>query len=129
MLPESTVSARAEAVSIEHCVSHFPKHPLCDICNRAKLFSKRVKTHRVQDPDADLPEPTKFGEQIAIDHMIVSKSSGGCEFFVLVVYDSFSDFSGIVNAYPATTKSSDFVCSCLKRFCWIAIQEPRNCLS
>ena len=129
MLPESTVSARAEAVSIEHCVSHFPKHPLCDICNRAKLFSKRVKTHCVQDPDADLPEPTKFGEQIAIDHMIVSKSSGGCEFFVLVVYDSFSDFSGIVNAYPATTKSSDFVYSCLKRFCWIAIQEPRNCLS
>ena len=41
-LPESTVSARAEAVSIEHRMSHFPKNPLCDICNRAKLFSKRI---------------------------------------------------------------------------------------
>ena len=34
-------------------------------------------------------------------------------FLVLVVYDSFR---GIVNAYPATTKSSDFVYSCLKHF-------------
>ena len=30
-LPESTVQARAEAVSIGHRISHLPKHPLCDI--------------------------------------------------------------------------------------------------
>jgi len=68
-------------VSIEHCVNHFTKHLLCENCNRSKLFSKRVKSHRVQDPDADLPESTKFGEQIAVDHMIVSKSPGGRDFF------------------------------------------------
>ena len=77
MLPRSAVRARADAVSIEHPLSHFPRHPLCDICSCAKLFSKRVKSHRGQDPDADMPEPSKFGEQIAIDHMVVSKSSGG----------------------------------------------------
>ena len=47
-----------------------------------------------------MPESSKFGEQVAIDHMVVSKSSGGKEFLVLIVYDSFS---GIVNAYPATS--------------------------
>ena len=106
MLPESTVCARADAVSIEHRISHFPKHPLCDICNRAKLFSKRVKSHRVQDPDADLPETSKAWR---------------ADF--LVVHDSFS---GILNAYPATatTKSSDFVYSCLGHFVGLRFKHP-----
>ena len=120
-LPESTVHARAEAVSIKHRISHFPKHPLCDICNRAKLFSKRVKSHRVHDPESDLPVPTAFGEQIAIDHMIVSKSAGGREFLALIVFDCFS---GIVNAYPAPTKGSDFVYSCLRHFVGMRYKNP-----
>ena len=120
-LPESTVHARAEAVSIKHRISHFPKHPVCDICNRAKLFSKRGKSHRVHDPESDLPVPTAFGEQIAIDHMIVSKSAGGREFLALIVFDCFS---GIVNAYPAPTKGSDFLCSCLRRFVGVRYKNP-----
>ena len=71
-LPESTAQVRAEAVSIGHRMSHLPKHPLCDICNRVKLFFKRIKSHKVEDSESDLPDPTKFGEQVAIDHMIVS---------------------------------------------------------
>ena len=59
-LLESTVQARAEAVSIEHRISHFPKHPLCDVCNRAKLFSKRIRSHQVEDPESDLPDPSSF---------------------------------------------------------------------
>ena len=62
LLSDAVVRARAEAVSIEHRIHHFPKHPLCDICNRAKLFSKRVRSHRVSDSDSDLPESTRFGE-------------------------------------------------------------------
>ena len=120
-LPESTVQARAEAVSIEHRISHFPKHPLCDICNRAKLFSKRIRSHRVEDPESDLPDPSSFGEQVAIDHMILSKSSGGREFVVLIVYDTFS---GILNAYPASSKSSDFVYTCLNHFVGLRYQNP-----
>ena len=120
-LPESTVQARAEAVSIEHRIGHFPKHPLCDICNRAKLFSKRIRSHRVEDPESDFPDPSSFGEQVAIDHMIVSKSSGGREFVLLIVYDNFS---GILNAYPASSKSSDFVYTCLKHFVGLRYQNP-----
>ena len=40
LLSDAVVRARAEAVSLEHRISHFPKHPLCDVCNRAKLFPK-----------------------------------------------------------------------------------------
>ena len=115
MLPRSAVRARADAVSIEHPLSHFPRHPLCDICSCAKLFSKRVKSHRGQDPDADVPEPSKFGEQIAIDHMVVSKSSGGRVFLFC---------SGIFITDPFTTKSSDFVYSCLGRFVGLRFKNP-----
>ena len=123
MLSDAVVRARAEAVSIEHRINHFPKHPLCDICNRAKLCSKRIRSHRVPGPESDLPQRSKFGEQVAIDHMVVSKSSGGKEFLVQIVYDSFS---GIVNAYPATLKGSDFVYPCLPSFCWPEIQKPSH---
>ena len=68
-----------------------------------------------------MPESSKFGEQVAIDHMVVSKSSGGKEFLVLIVYDSFS---GIVNAYPATSKGSDFVYSCLRHFVGLRFKNP-----
>lgn len=82
MLSDVVVRARAEAVSIEHRIHHcpnFPKHPLCDICNRAKLFSKRIRSHHVPDPESDLPDSTKFGEEVAVDHMVVSKSCEGKE--------------------------------------------------
>ena len=118
-LPESTVHARAEAVSIEHRMSHFPKNPLCDICNRAKLFSKRIKSHRVEDPEADLPDPSKFGEQVAIDHMIVSKSSGGREFVVLIVYDTFSGLERI----PSIFKELRLCLYMFEAFCWFAVKE------
>ena len=49
LLSDAVVRARAEAVSIQHRINHFPKHPLCDVCNRAKLFSKRVRSHRVRE--------------------------------------------------------------------------------
>ena len=116
--PDEVARARAETVSIDHRINHFPKLPLCDICNRAKLFSKRIRSHRILDPESDLPESSKFGEQVAVDHMVVWTSSGGKEFLVLIGYDSFS---GIANAYPASSKG--FMSS---SFCWPEIQKPRH---
>ena len=121
LLSDAVIRARAEAVSIGHRINHFPKHPLCDVCNRAKLFSKRIRSHRVTDPESDLPESTQFGQQVAVDHMVVSKSSDGKEFLVLIVYDSFS---GIINAYPASSKGSDFVFSCLRHFVGHRFKNP-----
>lgn len=98
LLSDAVVRARADAVSIEHRIRHFPKRPLCDICNCAKVFSKRVRCCRAPDPESDLLASTKFGEEVVVDHMVVSKSSGGEKFLVLIVYDSFS---GIITACPA----------------------------
>ena len=95
LLSDAVVRARANAVSIEDRIRHFPNCPLCDIRNRAKFFSKRVRRCRAPDPESDLPGSTKFGEEVVVDHMVVSKSSGGKKFLVLIVYDSFS---GIINA-------------------------------
>ena len=120
-LPESTLCARREAVAVPHCMTHFPKNPMCDVCNRAKLFSKRIKSRREPDPESDLPGPSGFGEQVAIDHMVVSKTSGGREFLVLIVCDSFS---GIVHAYPAQSKNSDFVHACLRHFVGLRYKNP-----
>ena len=53
--------------------------------------------------------------------MVVSKSSDGKEFLVLIVYDSFS---GIINAYPASSKGSDFVFSCLRHFVGHRFKNP-----
>lgn len=47
------------ALSIEHRMIHVPKNRLCDVCNRAKLYSSRVRSHRVADPEEDLEEPGK----------------------------------------------------------------------
>ena len=69
----------------------------------------------------DLPESTKFGEQVAVDHMVVSKSSEGKEFLVLIVHDSYS---GIINAYPASSKGSDFGFTCLRHFVGHRFKNP-----
>ena len=74
-LPERAIAARLDALSNEHRMTHIPKNPLCDICNRARLYSKRVRSHRVADPEEDILKPEKFGEQVACDHVIVFKSS------------------------------------------------------
>ena len=80
-----------------------------------------IRYHRVPDPEPDLPNNFKFGEQVAIDHMVVSKSSGRKKFLVFIVYDPFS---GIVNAYPATSKGSDFVSSCLRNVLGLRFRNP-----
>ena len=45
-VPESEKFAceRELALSTKHCMTHFPKSALCDVCNRARLYSK---THQV----------------------------------------------------------------------------------
>ena len=81
MLSDAVVRARAEAVSIEHRINHFPKHPLCNICNRAKLFSKRIRSHRVPDPESDLPGSSRFGEgRSQLITWLFQSLAGGKEF-------------------------------------------------
>ena len=113
-LPERAIAARLDALSNEHRMTHIPKNPLCDICNRARLYSKRVRSHRVADPEEDILKPEKFGEQVACDHVIVFKSSTkDTEYAVFIVRDAFS---GVMQAYPTVTKSSEHAATSLRHF-------------
>ena len=89
-LSDAVVPARAEPVSMAHRTNHFQQHSLRDVCKQAKLFSKRIRYHRVPGPESYFPDSSKFGEQVAIDHMVVSKSSGGKEFLVLILCNPFT---------------------------------------
>ena len=55
-------------------MAHFPKNALRDICNRARLYSKRVWSHRIEDPESDLSPPESFAAELAMDNLTVSKS-------------------------------------------------------
>ncbi len=124
-LPERAVAARLDALSIEHRMTHLPKNPLCDVCNRARLYSKRIRSRRVADPEEDTEEPEKFGGQVACDHVIVFKSSTiDKEYAVFIVRDSFS---GVMQAYPTVTKSSEHAANSLRHFTGRLADQP-NCI-
>ena len=111
--PSHIERVRVEASSQPHQLRHFPKNPFCDICNRVKLYAKRVRSKMIEP--IDLPEPAAFGQQLALDH-----SSSNKEFVVLLVRDIFSK---VLQAYPSTTKNSDHVYQSLNRFVGVALAK------
>ena len=97
----------------DHNLTHFSKLSTCDVCNRARLYSKRAKSRRVVNEDLDLAEPEAFGQQLACDHLIVFKSSRGKEHAVLIVQDRFSK---VLQAYPTISREVSQLASNLKHF-------------
>ena len=82
----------AEANSLEHKLCHYPKNPHCPVCQRSRMYRKKVRRFR-HDAITDrgmLPAVTQFGERIATDFVIVQKLSSGKEHVVQVVRDEFS---------------------------------------
>ena len=58
---------RAEAKSIRHLMTHLPKNPYCDACQRAKM--ENVKSFRQESPRDKGFE--KFGEHVTVDTMVL----------------------------------------------------------
>lgn len=113
-LPVSAVKARESALSLDHQLTHYPKNPTCDICNRARLYSRRIKARRPIDEAVDLPKAEAFGQQLACDHLIVFKSAKGrSDHAVLIVQDCFSK---VMNAYPTFSREASQLASHLKHF-------------
>ena len=76
-----------ESQSLEHLVWHFPKNPACAICNRSRLYKKKVQKHR-NNPLLErggLEPTTAFGERVATDFIIVQKLAPGKENSVQVI--------------------------------------------
>lgn len=72
-----------------------------------------MKSHRVADEESDIPPPEAFAQELAIDHLIVSKTSSEKEFAVLVVREGYS---GVIQAYPSAAKDSFVAQECLLKF-------------
>ena len=96
-IPDKVAEGRDTALSKEHCLTHWPISPFCDVCNRARLYSKRAHSVRQSDDRIDLPDPDAFGQQLACDHIIVFNSAKGKEHAVFITQDRFSK---VIQAYP-----------------------------
>ena len=65
--PREERDLRAEAKSLKHLMTHLPKNPYCDACQRAKMVN--VKSFRHEGIEGY--EFTKFGEHITLDTMVL----------------------------------------------------------
>ena len=112
-----------ESQTLEHQISHFPKNPACPICNRSRMYRKKVRKLRV-DPlhDRGRLEPvTQFGERLATDFIIVQKLASGKDNTVQVIRD---EFSGWLRAYPIAKRDTPTVVRNLLSFLGPAYNQP-----
>ena len=83
-----------EASSMAHKLTHIPKNPYCEICQRSRMYRQRVTKKRAEplEDRGDLPPAEQFGERIATDYIIPSKR----EHAVHVIRD---EYSGALRAF------------------------------
>ena len=102
-----------EATSVEHLLTHLPKNPFCDTCQRAKLFRQQA---RRQDPD-DRMQPENFGDLVHADHVIIGRRKFnhgvGGQRCALFVYDRAT---GIEDAPALRSKGAKLAENALKHF-------------
>ena len=113
----------AEANSLEHRLCHYPKNASCPICQRSRMYRKRVRKHR-HDPLADrgaLAPVTQFGERIATDFVIVQKLSSGKEHVVQVIRD---EYSGWIRAFPLSKRDTASVVGNILAFLGPSYDQP-----
>jgi len=112
-----------EAQSPEHLIAHFPKNPACPICNRSRMYRKRVRKLR-SDPLHDrggLEPVTQFGERISTDFIIVQKLALGKDNTVQVVRD---EYSGWLRAFPISKRDTPTVVKNLLSFLGPSYNQP-----
>ena len=64
--PEKEHALRAQAVSLQHLLTHLPKNPFCEACLRSKL--NKVPARKIAKVAEE--QPTSFGEKVTCDHLI-----------------------------------------------------------
>ena len=118
-VPERVVKLRDQAMTVEHRLFHFPKNPFCDVCNQARMLSRRVRRKpRDHDEEPDPLEASEFGEVIAADHIHVFRSPDDSDaldktYVVLCLRDKYT---GLFAAYPGTDRSTASIVSSLRKF-------------
>lgn len=119
---------QAESLSSRHLISHFPKNAMCEVCQRARVYSMRTrKKQRSATEEANLSDVVRFGQRFAADHVIVAKAStdsdklgASGERVVLCIRDVYS---GAFSAYPLPTKHTDSSVQCCAHFAGTRAQK------
>ena len=86
VLEEARISTLPDPNSLEHLMTHLPKHPDCRACQIAKMKS----SHCRRVPHEHKEKVTKFGQEVTADTLVaknaVSKSYDGSK-YAIVWYD------------------------------------------
>ena len=105
---------KAEAMSTQHLMTHFPKNPFCPYCCRARMLRpghRKAKSHVNKES-----KPEKFGDRTTGDHMITRKDEeialdGSKHAFVMG--DLYTDW---IDVYPQMLKDADSCVAAMKKF-------------
>ena len=98
---------------LEHSLCHYPKNPLCDICNRAKMANaaarRQLPPECPRQPGDEYVEklvPKEFGDLITADHIILGERNASRlgDTTALVCLDRATCALGV---YPMTSKGSE----------------------
>ena len=60
---------KAEALTLQHLMTHTPKNPWCPVCQVAKM-QKRPHKRRVKGISLDKSEPVQFCRMVTADHVV-----------------------------------------------------------
>ena len=102
---------RAEAVSLEHLMCHYPKNRFCRACILARL--RRKASRRRRDVRTFCPD---FGACVTLDHVYAHSTEmegidGSLD--MLVIYDLGTEK---IDAYPAKSKNADDTYNAIQDF-------------
>ena len=102
-----TEALKAEASSLHHMMSHQPKNPFCDICQRAKMY----KPPSYATGGVRTIEATDFGDHVTADHIVIYRDKETViedSRLALVIKDVAT---GFCYAYPSALKTAE-ECTC-----------------
>ena len=103
---------KEEARSLSHLMTHTPKNPYCDVCNKAKMYKP---TSRSKGGSTTV-ECSEFGEHITGDHLIIRTDEEEAidgERVALVVKDIATNFKWV---YPSARRTAKDCVIALKHF-------------
>jgi hypothetical protein len=99
----ATRDLKAEAVSLQHLMTHTPKNPHCAVCQRAKM--QRAPCRRKKWFKG--PKPETFGDQVTADHVVANsdRSMGVTgEKSALIIGDRAT---GYIGGFPLVSKDAE----------------------
>jgi hypothetical protein len=86
-------------------LTHSPKDPNCEICNKSKIMRAQCRRKNKNGAPDDTPKPEDFADSITADHTFLcdEEASRNHDKVALVIQDRFTSW---LQAYAAASKSA-----------------------